>query len=164
MSEQSGTPRTDAVTVKILSSLQSGTEDVVYADFARTLEHEAATLREQLAEARRERDEAASRADAEFRARERLQFRINELEQEKHDWANGEESQRERAESAERRAAENEKDARRHWVVCTLFHVELERLLRSHLGVAGGSVDTLCDTALAAIDTALASESGGKEG
>lgn len=40
------TPRTDVVTVKILSSLQSGTEEVVYADFARQLERENAALRE----------------------------------------------------------------------------------------------------------------------
>lgn len=36
------TPRTDAVVVKMLSDLQSGTQDVVSADFARTLERELA--------------------------------------------------------------------------------------------------------------------------
>ncbi len=48
-----------------------------------------------------ERDESTQKADNEFRARERLQSRINELEEEKSDWAHGEESQRERAEKAE---------------------------------------------------------------
>ena len=105
MSEQGGTPRTDAVTVKILSSLQSGTEDVVYADFARTLEREAATLREQIAFSDRDR-------------------------------------------------AHLVKNARRLWIISTLFQLELEKLLRSHLGIAGGSIETLCDAALAAIEQA----------
>ena len=46
--EQGQTPETDAITVKILSSLQSGTEDVVRADFARKLERERDRMREAL--------------------------------------------------------------------------------------------------------------------
>jgi hypothetical protein len=40
MGINSDTPRTDAAVFKILSSLQSGTDDVVHADFARQLELE----------------------------------------------------------------------------------------------------------------------------
>lgn len=47
----SDTPRTDAQTFKILSRLQSGTEDVVRADFAQELERELALAIKQRNEA-----------------------------------------------------------------------------------------------------------------
>jgi len=47
----SDTPRTRAATFKILSRLQSGTEDVVSAEFAAELERELNELRRLLVEA-----------------------------------------------------------------------------------------------------------------
>ena len=44
----STTPRTDAATFEIISSMQSGTDKVTHADFARQLERDIAELNERL--------------------------------------------------------------------------------------------------------------------
>lgn len=53
---ESKTPRTDAFVVRIISSLQSGTEEVVFADFARQLETELSALTAQVERLEKERD------------------------------------------------------------------------------------------------------------
>lgn len=81
MTDESGTPQTDNASFLILSPLQSGTEEVVKASFAESLERERDQLRADLAMTSeecgyrmKERDEAREQAEAWRRDAERYRW------------------------------------------------------------------------------------------
>jgi len=96
----SDTPRTDAASFEIISSLQSGTDKVTHADFARQLEHELTTANAtitnlraditELLERLRERTESHLAASArDVRTIQLQHIALTQIHNLTYDWADG---------------------------------------------------------------------------